>query len=409
MPAGSAPVSLRRIPHPYRAVLAICSDLDETPDRQVYWQIMRFLNTNQQTPMGPGVGLEVGNTIYFDMPPDQFAYWNTDEAGREMVRSLVRSGHIDCFHSYGDLATSRSHAGRALDELARHGCTLGVWIDHATAPSNFGADIMRGQGDVPGSAVYHADLTCGFGVKYVWRGRVTSVIGQDVPRRLAGIWTAAHPLASARTAAKEALKGALGSLGSAKYAIHAPNAILRDVRLRDGRPVREFLRANPYWMAVDAGETAEGLSDVLVRPMLERLIERGGACILYTHLGKVKDRREPLGPRTRAALGLLAALQREGKLLVTTTRRLLDLCAAVRDVSLSERAEGVEHWIDLRAPDPKSLAGLTIDVPAAERVRVRLEGREVEGLRRNAPDHTGRPSVSLPWHRLEFPRLDLSS
>ena len=39
--------------------------------------------------------------FYFDMPPDQFAYWNTDDAGREMVRALIRSGHIDCFHSFG--------------------------------------------------------------------------------------------------------------------------------------------------------------------------------------------------------------------------------------------------------------------------------------------------------------------
>jgi hypothetical protein len=29
-------VKLRRFPYPYRAMLAICSDLDETPDRHVY-------------------------------------------------------------------------------------------------------------------------------------------------------------------------------------------------------------------------------------------------------------------------------------------------------------------------------------------------------------------------------------
>ena len=103
-------VSLRSIPYPYRAMLAICSDLDETPDRHVYGEIMRFLNTTKETTMGPGTGLEVGNTIYFDMPPGQFSYWNTDEAGRAMVRTLIRSGHIDCLHSYGDLATTRSHA-----------------------------------------------------------------------------------------------------------------------------------------------------------------------------------------------------------------------------------------------------------------------------------------------------------
>src|SRR4051812_9900410 len=83
--SGRMRCALRRLPYPYRAMLAICSDLDETPDRHVYLETMRFLNTQELTTMGNGVGLEVGNTIYFDMPSDQFAYWNTDNTGRAMV------------------------------------------------------------------------------------------------------------------------------------------------------------------------------------------------------------------------------------------------------------------------------------------------------------------------------------
>src|SRR5205085_2853215 len=196
-------VSLRPFPYPYRAALAICSDLDETADRNVYWEIMRFLNTTQHTTMGRGAGLEIGNSIYFDMRPDQFAYWNTDDTGRAMARAMIRSGHIDCLHSYGDLATTRAHAGRALDELAKHDCRLRVWVDHAIAPSNFGPDIMQGHGDEPGHPAYHADLTTQYGIRYVWRGRVTSVLGQDAPPRLGAIFSLRHPLASGRTLAKE--------------------------------------------------------------------------------------------------------------------------------------------------------------------------------------------------------------
>ncbi|MCX5673851.1 MAG: hypothetical protein NTX87_02485 [Planctomycetota bacterium] len=75
-------LQLRRLPYPYRAMLTICSDLDDTTDGRVYCEILRFLNTTEATAMGPGLGLEVANSIYFDMPPDQFAYWNTDDAGR---------------------------------------------------------------------------------------------------------------------------------------------------------------------------------------------------------------------------------------------------------------------------------------------------------------------------------------
>jgi hypothetical protein len=78
-------MKILKIPYPYKAILAICSDLDETPDRNQYFNLMKFLNSRDLTPLGPGVGLEVGNSIYFDMPADQFSYWNTDDQGRRMT------------------------------------------------------------------------------------------------------------------------------------------------------------------------------------------------------------------------------------------------------------------------------------------------------------------------------------
>ena len=404
--ASTGSVALRPLPYPYRAMLAVCSDLDETPDREVYWDIARYLNSADMTAMGPGVDLEVGNTIYFDMAPEQFAYWNTDDAGRAMVRALIRSGHIDSFHSYGDLATTRAHAGRALDELERHGCRLAVWIDHAVAPSNFGADIMRGRGDLPGDAVYHADLTCGFGVRYVWLGRITSVIGQDVARSLRTILDRGHPAGSARTVAKEWAKGWLGRFGSRKYGMHAPNLALRRALLRDGRGVWEFLRTNPYWGGVENAATAAGLAEVVRRPFLDALVERGGVAMLYTHLGKVRDRRQPLPPATRDALRLLAAYRDAGQILVTTTRRLLDWCRRKREAIVETSESGQAIRVDLRLPQPEeAFDGLSLYVPPEGQVRVFLDGREVSGLRRNPPDHAGRASVSLEWPRLRFPCL----
>jgi hypothetical protein len=400
-------VSLRRIPYPYRAMLAICSDLDETPDREVYRESMRFLNTTDTTSMGPGLGLEVGNSIYFDMPRDQFAYWNTDDAGRAMVRALIRSGHVDCLHSFGDLANTRGHAARALDELARRDCQLQVWIDHAVAPSNFGADIMRGLGDVPGSPAFHADLTCQYGIQFVWRGRVTSVIGQDIRRRLRGVFRGRHPVASAMTLARELAKGALARSGNAKYAMHGPNRVLRPTRLRSGHGVWEFLRSNPSWRGVDRDETAAGLAEVLSETLLARLVERGGVCLLYTHLGKIGRREEPFGPRTRAALGRLARYAHQGRILVTTTRRLLGYCRAVPRARVSTSVHDGELRIDVTADAPSlaDLAGLSLYVPDPARARLTLDGCPVPTITRNAPDHTGRPSISVPRRSLEFPSI----
>jgi hypothetical protein len=409
IPAGTEElVSLRRVPYPYGGMLAVCSDLDETPDRSVYWEILRFLNTTETTPMGEGVGLEVGNSLYFDMDPAQFAYWTTDDAGRGMLRTLIRSGHVDCFHSYGDLATTRAHAARALDELSRHGLKMGVWVDHAVAPTNFGADIMRGSGDLPGAAAYHADLTCGFGVEYVWRGRITSVAAQDVPRRLRGIFHPSHPWRSGLTLAKEWVKGLLARAGHSKYAFHPSNEVLRRTRLRDGREVWEFMRCNPYWGGVGKGATADGFADVMDARVVDSLAERGGLSVLYTHLGKIRSREHPLGPRTRAAFARLADHHRRGRILVTTTSRLLAYARAQRELTFATKAVDGELRIDLRAPQGRdgegALAGLSFDVPDASRTRLFLEGREVTDLRRFGTDGGGRSTVAFPWRPLEFPR-----
>ena len=411
----SGQVRLRRIPYPYRAMLAICSDLDETPDAGVYAETMRFLNTSATTTMGPGLELEVGNSMYFDMPPEQFAYWNTDDAGREMIRTLIHSGHIDCLHSYGDLATRRADAGRTLEELARHDCRLEVWIDHGTAPTNFGADIMQGHGDQVGHEAYHADLTIGHGVRYVWRGRVTSVIGQDVPTRMRGVWVAEHPVASARTVGKEISKRMLGRLGSAKYAMHGPNRVLQRVELRDGRSAYEFLRSNPHWGGVSSCETARGIGQVLTEGMLTELIGREAVCLLYTHLGKIHNRESPLPPIAVAAFRRLARAYRDGEILVTTTRRILRYLALRDVVKWSACRQGSRLAIDLRiAPinpldevpvSAADLAGLAFYCPADADCVVTLNESEIAAVQMNPPDHTGWASVSLPWPRLEFPRV----
>jgi hypothetical protein len=312
-------------PEPPPALLAICSDLDETPDAETYFELMRFLNTTEETSMGPGVGLEVGNTIYFDMAPGQFSYWNTTEENREKIRALIRSGHIDCLHSYGDLATTRAHAARALEELQKHGCQLRVWIDHAQAVTNLGADIMQGHGDEPGHPAYHADLTLQYGIQYVWRGRVTSVIGQDRPFSLRGIADWRHPVASVKTLAKESVKQVFARSGHPKYALQSGNRLLKPVTLRDGRQTMEFLRSDPFYGGISRVDRGDAIHEVLTPRFLDRLAGRGGNCILYTHLGKLErgPHRRTFRPEVAQAFQLLAVYQSQGRIQTLTTARLL--------------------------------------------------------------------------------------
>lgn len=50
--------SIRRYPLPYRAMLAICSDIDQARI-DTFREIHRFLNTEADTYLGKGLGLDI--------------------------------------------------------------------------------------------------------------------------------------------------------------------------------------------------------------------------------------------------------------------------------------------------------------------------------------------------------------
>ncbi len=407
-------VTLRALPYPYPAALAVCSDLDETPDGHLYLEIAKFLNTTRDTVIGPGIGLEVGNSIFFDMAPGEFSYRTTDDAGRAMVRALIASGHVDCLHSYGDLARTRVDAERDLAELQRHGCKLEVWVDHSKAPTNFGPDIMFGAGDVAGSDAYHADLTLDYGIRYVWRGRTTCITGQNAPidqRALLHMLRPGHPIASTTTMLKESVKIRLGRRGHPRWKMYAANQVCRPATLRDGQPIWEFMRSNPFWGGSGKAATADGIARVLTARALDELVRRRGACVLYTHLGKVRDPAHPFNESTRRAFALLGEYQNLGRIFVTTTHRLLRYLTAREGLHHSAERIGERTVIEIgdvddavfgrRRPSDVELQGLTFVVPGRGPVAIR---REDQTAIRCAIEHHGDATLAtIPWKRLTFP------
>ncbi len=401
---GDQACSVRRFPYPYRAMLAICSDLDGTPDGQNYFSMMKYLNTFENTEFGPGVGLEIGNTIYFDVAPPQFCYWNTSETGRAMVRRLIRSGHIDCLHSFGTRAITRADAARALGELERHNCHIKVWVDHAKVPTNFGSDVTAGSGDLIGEPAYHADLATDYGIQYIWRGRVSSIIGQDIRRDFHGIVCGRHPLASCKTVSKEFVKG---FSFFPRFTMNRNNNLLREIQMRSGHCVWEFMRFNSHWGGVDSGATADGFPEVLTERTLDYLIKREGCSVLYTHLGRAIDPQYPFSSSVKEAFTMLSEYAYDGKILVTTTRRLLDYRAALSKIKVSTSRFNEITRIDIsKGGADMVLDGLTIYVSDSSRVEFFVDGCKVDDFMKNPPDKTGRPSISLPWRKLEFPLLE---
>ncbi|MFT5879874.1 MAG: hypothetical protein ACI86X_000995 [Moritella sp.] len=400
-------VLLRKYPYPYKAMMAICSDLDETPNKGIYLETARYLNTTEDTLLGKGVGLEVGNTIYFDMPNDQFSYTNSDDDGRLNVQQLIESGHIDCLHSFGDHVNDRERIEQCWRALQQGKRQIEVWVDHAQAPTNLDPGIMEGKGTIPGDAAFHTDLTVQSGaLPFVWKGRVTSLVSQNSPRHYGSLFNSQQVVKSSKTILLEFVKAWLARFGNPKYAMHKDNRVSRKTTLVDGTPVLEFMRCNPSWAGVSVFDSTRGIHQVLTESVLSTLVKNQGCSIFYSHLGKVFSVAEPFQDKTRQAFELLAQFQRGKQILTATTRRLLGYCRTVDELSFSEKkVNGETHIYLVTHYSGEDLNGLTWYVEQPEKVRLYINNERYSALTINPADETGKASVSIAWSALVFPTL----
>ena len=400
-------VSLRKYPYPYRAMMAICSDLDETPNQEIYFETARYLNTTEETTLGKGVGLEVGNTIYFDMPTHNFSYSNTDNNGRQRIHTLIDSGHIDCLHSFGDFVNDRGVIEKYWEEIQSGERKIEVWVDHAQAPTNLDNDIMQGQGAEIGEQAYHSDLTVQSGtLAFIWKGRVTSCIAQNARRSYCALFNHRQFKASIKTIALEFVKGWLARLGNKKYAMHKDNNVLRKSKLVDGTEINEFMRCNPAWGGVSCFDQARGIHHVLTKKVLDTLVNKEGCSVLYSHLGKVHSIDEPFKKSTREAFELLASYQNKKQILTATTRRLLGYNRTVSELNYTVENLENETRIHLSTVYKNDdLNGLTWYVENPNKTKLFINGVMHKGLQINPVDDNGKQSVSIAWTALKFPQL----
>ncbi len=403
-------VALRKFPYPYKAAIAICNDIDNTETLEEFLEIQKFLNTKEITSMGEGIGLEIGNSFFFYEPPNgAISYWLSGPSVRENIISHIKSGQIDVMHSYGKKSDFiREDAIKSLSELKRNNCKIDVWVDHDRSKSNLGDDITFGLGDHPDSKAYHADLTLNYGIKFVWLGRVTMIIGQSAPvtwEGFAGIFDKDHAIHSSINICKEIAKNAMGVFGSKKYAMHKDNDLLRVVKLDDGNKVYEFTRFDNFWEGVATNANSKGLAYVISGKTLNRLKRAGGYMIVYTHLGRNSGCPQYICKETQDALRNLATEFQEGNIYVTTTSKLLNYYINHKYLGWSFESGDGEVIIRINAikdpifgsiiPSVSNLEGTTFYVPNKGKASIYLSNNKLENVRKNPPDYTGRESLTI--------------
>jgi hypothetical protein len=402
-------VRLRPFPYPYRAALAVCSDIDEC-DRSTFLAVHRYLNDPRR-----GLGLPVADSFFgHGREPGQMAYFLpggiTPGPDADLITRAIKGGLIDSLHAWGDYNHSgpemdrvlRPMAARLTEDLLRRGLSVKIWLNHGDPCNrqNLQARLEpRYEGDDPSSPCYTGDLLKNLGLKYYWWSElVTWPLSGRRSWALPGSW-----MRPGVNALKNAAKTLLGQ-GSRIRSTAEVMELCRPTVLRDGLHLLAFTR---HLRGLLEPTTRHTLRYTLDGPVLEQLLREEGYLILYTHLGMPRPKPgEDLFPAPdRAALELLARYYQEGRIWVAPTLAVLNHWLAARHLNWSVGREGEKLIIRVdtlndpttgpRPPVMEELAGLCFYVPPDREVILQLPDREIVP-RVFGPDHTGEPVVGLP-------------
>lgn len=399
-------LSRRKFPFPYQAAVTITSDIDGCTLDEL-GAIHEYLNSQVDTAMGRGLGLDIGDSFWMFVATDiegtihpdgrtladQMSYWrgvSSDPFCAEAIRHYLKCGWMDSLHSYGDFSRKNPqdiHFTRTLAEMAAEHWketdqTVEVWIDHGNAANvqNFGgADLDRQHyqaGDNPGSPYYHTDLLSNFGLRFVWgstRAPMESKLGRS--------------------------------------------SLLYPRTLRDKQKLWGFYRytnsglsneGNPRWLW-----SAHLLKHQLNSDNFRLLKENNWYASFAQHLGGHSNLYQPFRPLESEPLRMLAEEYRRGEILVTRTSRLLRYNLADLYVEWSGKVhpEDSRITIDISSIDDphrgsylpcvEDIRGLTFYCNDPSRVSITLNDQPIDPnlIVRNPADYTGWPSIGVAWHQ----------
>ncbi len=306
---------------------------------------------------------------------------------------ILHAHAYDGIHTWGDHMWAgargyhRPDAEEALAIIRRLGFVPRVWVDHSYFQGNMLHNARYGSmpviedrsGHAYPNPAYTLDLVREAGVRYVWDGTITPVLGQDRPMSQWAMQRA-RETTTLQTALRLGARKMRALAGSPNE--RQSNRAYAPHLFPDGQTLYVFQRHGMWeWADID------GLGLLLAPERMRRLIATGGTCIAYTHLGKRHARRAAgashIPPVTMDALSAVRDLCQRGHLMISTTALLLDYLV-LRDHMQVDRAGNSVRFL----PD-----GIAFAACGAEELRghaftvrgLRLQGLCVQGSAGDLP------------------------
>lgn len=405
--SSDKPVELRKFPYPYKAMLAISTDIDCTTEK-FFRTIHRFINTRERTEFGQGLGLDVANSFWFfdndSKKSEIFTYfeghdWTRPRPNAGEYLTYLQSPWIDTLHTYGNFnkgGFTRKHAEAACELSARHGLKFPVWVNHGNKKNSQNLGIPpHFVGDDPQHEAYHADLLKNIGVCYM-ANLSTPEYGVDdalVPMELADgqkFW----------------------SFHRYCYEYDAPDFddVIHEF---NPRPIKDrTVGKNKERKTMFAVWHMPLLHRQLSKKFLDKIVEQRQFVILGQHLGAAPNLASfaAFTPHAARALRRLKDYETRGDVLTASTSRLLDYNRAWKylDYRISEE-NGATHIDILGLNDPvtgyetpvvEHLRGIQFIVRNRGPVFLKLRGRilDKQHVFERKPFWKDR-IVGIQWHK----------
>ncbi|WKZ67013.1 MAG: hypothetical protein QY325_03580 [Flavobacteriales bacterium] len=390
---------LRAYPYPYTAWLALSSDPDNTTIAD--W-------TELNATIWQELGLPFGDTVFLRSYNRNLP----DQVDAHRHPEILQAHPHDTLHTWGDYmwagakAFDRADAEEALAMMRRLGLQPRVWVDHSMFPGNMLHNSRQGSfprivdasGHVYPNPLYTLDLVRQAGIRYLWDGTITPVLGQDRPLSRWKVHRA-HGRQLTRSVSnytKYMVSKALG-VGTGFRAQFRDNAAYRPHRFPDGSMLYTFQR-HGTWEEADI----DGLGRLLSGERLDQLARHGGTCILYTHLGKRRVYRvgEPrhIPEHSMASLRGLAERWHKGRIQLSSVSHLLDYLVLRDHVRVDHEARTVSFV-------PDGIAFERIDAAALRGHRFTLRGINPGQVTVQGPDGPLQPRIDAHahgWFTLDF-------
>tara|TARA_B100001939_G_C16889113_1_gene594508 strand:+ start:96 stop:1277 length:1182 start_codon:yes stop_codon:yes gene_type:complete len=337
---------IQKYPYPYKAWFTIANDPDNTLIKD-WRELNSFIWKDLKLPLANSLFLK----SYNHNLPNQVNLNDYPE---------ILSQKHDIIHTWGDYMHSRKNgfdrqdAVEACDMLLKHSINPRVWIDH----SKFIGNLLHSsnKGSIPhtfdGSGikytnyVYSLDLIKKAGIRYIWDGKITNIVGQD--RKISSYEYFKLECSSRfNTIIKTILNKIVKSKKlRKKLRINKPeNKQYYTYLFPDGNKLYCFTRYG-NWKDSDI----YGLGNIISPKKIDELISNQSTMVVYTHLGKrpksKKEKHFHIPEATKKSLKNVSEKFKSKQLMVSPLSIMLDYLVLRDNIKLFPKKNLIEFCSD---------------------------------------------------------------